>query len=126
MTWLAGRCRSPGSPGTRGAPQRGRSADRMSWLIWAAAPLVAFAAGRASPVIWALGAGPLLVFAATFTRAAAGWRVTWLDLGCAVVSSTALGCWLATGSPGPATALAIAADLGAAIPTAWKSWRSPA
>jgi hypothetical protein len=112
---------------------RGRTQpNRVTWAIWAAAPLIAFPAELAEHaplaialVTLALGLGPLAVLAASAVNPGAYWRLGWLDLLCGGVSLLALGLWAATGRGNVAIGLAIAADLFAAVPTIVKSWHCP-
>jgi hypothetical protein len=106
--------------------------DRVSWALWAAAPLIAFAAEVASRtslqvalVTLALGTGPLCVLAASLAARGASWRLTRLDLACGGLSALALVLWAVTGRGDTAIALAIAADALAAAPTVAKSWTDP-
>jgi hypothetical protein len=129
--------------------------NRVSWALWATAPMIAFAAElaagtslRVAAVTFSLGAGPLLVLAATFAGrppdpshlataqpAAVSiarrrghqqhWQLTRLDYACGALSVLALAGWAITGQGNVAIALAIAADLLAAAPTIAKSWTHP-
>src|SRR4030088_550697 len=75
--------------------------NRVSWLLWAVAPLIAFAAElveHTRPEIALLtlsvGFGPLFIVAASFlNRKAAHWKVTRFDLFCGSVSLVALALW---------------------------------
>jgi hypothetical protein len=69
---------------------RGRTRpNRVSWSLWATAPLIAFAAELAQRtslkvalLTFALGAGPALILAASFACPRAYWAPTRLDLAC--------------------------------------------
>jgi hypothetical protein len=129
--------------------------NRVSWLLWGAAPMIAFAAELAEGtslvvalVTFALGFGPLLVLLATFAdpthdpwhiatlrsiavnlvRRRGGdhhWKLTRFDFACGGISALALTAWAVTGQGDVAIAFAIAADLFAAVPTIKKSYSRP-
>jgi hypothetical protein len=129
--------------------------NRVSWLLWGAAPMIAFAAELAEGtslmvalVTFALGFGPLLVLLATFAdprhdpwhlatlrsiavnlvrRRGADhrWKLTRFDFACGGISALALSAWAVTGQGDVAIAFAIAADLFAAVPTIKKSYSRP-
>ncbi len=129
--------------------------NRVSWLLWGAAPMIAFAAELAEGtsltvvlVTFALGFGPLLVLLATFANPAPdpwhmatlrsiavnlvrrrggdhNWKLTRFDFACGGISALALTAWGVTGQGDAAIALAIVADLFAAVPTIKKSYSRP-
>ena len=106
--------------------------NRVSWSLWAAAPLIAFAAEQAqrtslkvSLLTFALGAGPALILAASFACPRAYWAPTRLDLACGAVAVAALIGWAVTRQGDVAIALAITADALAAVPTIRKAWAQP-
>jgi hypothetical protein len=105
--------------------------NRISWMLWALAPLIAFAAevvqgvGLNAVLTLAVGLGPLLVVAASFVDPKAYARVTPFDAGCGLLSLVALGAWAATGRGNLAILLSILADFLAAIPTIRKAYRYP-
>jgi hypothetical protein len=106
--------------------------NRVSWSLWAVAPLIAFAAELAQHANldvallgFTLGFGPLLVVAVSFKDPKAYWRLTRLDLLCASLSMTALALWAITGEGNIAIFFSIVADLFAAIPTIAKSYLRP-
>jgi len=76
--------------------------NRVTWLLWSAAPLLAFAVevregvGLRSLMTFVVGFSPLLIFLASFHNRASYWRIGWLDYLCGVVSVAGLGVWLAT------------------------------
>lgn len=111
---------------------RGRTRpNRVTWFIWALAPLVAFTAevgegvGTQALMTFMVGFGPALVFAASFLNRAAVWRLTGLDVVCGALSLVAIGVWLISGHGVWAIALTIAADGLAAVPTIVKAWSHP-
>jgi hypothetical protein len=105
--------------------------NRVSWSLWALAPMIAFAAevvqgvGLGAVLTLAVGFGPLLVVAASFLDPKAYARMTPFDAGCGVLSLIALGAWAATGRGNVAILLSILADFLAAIPTIRKAYRYP-
>ena len=106
--------------------------NRMSWVLWAFAPLIAFAAEMASGVGWpslttlAPGLGPLLVLIASAFNRQSYCQVTRFDVTCGGLSALALALWAATGNGDVAILLIILADGLASLPTLIKSYREPA
>jgi hypothetical protein len=107
------------------------SPNRVSWFLWAVAPLIAFAAqvsggvGLPSVLALSVGVGPLCVFACSFAAGAGRWQLTRFDLGCGVLSLLAIVLWLASGSGTVAIVMSIAADALASVPTLVKAFRAP-
>jgi hypothetical protein len=105
--------------------------NRVSWMLWALAPMIAFAAevsqgvGLNAVLTLAVGFGPLMVVAASFLDPKAYARVTPFDAGCGVLSLVALIAWAATGRGNVAILLSVLADFLAAIPTIRKAYRYP-
>lgn len=105
--------------------------NRVTWFLWALAPLIAFAAQLHEGVglqIWMtfmVGFGPALVFIVSFLNKKAYWQITRLDIVCGVLSVIALILWGLTGDGNIAIALSIGADSLAAIPTVIKAYREP-
>lgn len=105
--------------------------NRVSFFLWALAPLIAFTAqitegaGWASLMTFMVGFGPLLIFIASFVNKEASWKITKLDIFCGVVSVLALVLWLVTGTGTVAVIFSILADGIAAIPTLVKSYEFP-
>lgn len=121
--------------GTRYAymTMRGRNfPNRVTWVLWAAAPLIAFFAqldaGVGLPAIPTLasGVGPLIVLTASFASRHGHVKITPFDLCCGTISVIALIVWVGTGHAQSAVLLAVIADAAAAIPTVRKAWRDPA
>jgi hypothetical protein len=105
--------------------------NRVTWLLWAIAPLLAaaveFRAGvglRTLPT-FIIGFMPLLVFLASFRNPAAVWRIRRLDYACGAMSLAGTAAWLITQNGVVALVAAIAADFLAGIPTLLKSWSHP-
>ncbi len=105
--------------------------NRVTFLIWAAGPMIAFAAGFISSPSWALlpvfmaGFGPLLIFLASFVNSRAYWKLGVLDWTCGALAVAALVLWRLTNDPSIAIVFAILADGLALLPTAIKSWKYP-
>lgn len=111
---------------------RGRTQpNRVTWLLWGAVPLLAFAVelrsgvGLRSVMALSVGLGPLVVFAASFVNRTATWRIGRLDYICGALSIAGTAVWLLTREGLAALCAAIAADALAGAPTLVKSWRAP-
>ena len=107
------------------------SPNRVTWLLWAVAPLLAAGVElrdsiglRALPTLM-LGFMPLLVFVASFHDAAAVWRIRRIDYACGAMSVVGTVVWLVTRNGVLAISAAIAADFLAGLPTLTKSWTHP-
>lgn len=105
--------------------------NRVSWLMWSIAPLIAATAAFSSGVRWAVlpvflsGFTPLLTLLASFVNPHAYWKITRFDYCCGIFSFLALVLWGITKEPVVAIAFAIVSDLFATTPTLIKSWRYP-
>lgn len=105
--------------------------NRVSWLMWSIAPLIATAAAYANGVRWAVlpvflsGFSPIMTFIASFVNPHAYWKITRFDYCCGFFSLLALVSWGITKEPAVAIAFAIASDLFAGIPTLVKAWLHP-
>lgn len=105
--------------------------NRVTWFLWAAAPMIATAAALMHGVSWAIlpvfmaGFMPLLVFLASFLNREAYWELRSFDYWCGAVSVGALLLWILTANAVLAIVLAILADALAALPTVVKAWRFP-
>jgi hypothetical protein len=105
--------------------------NRVTWLLWAFAPLLAFAVeirsgiGLRALTTFIIGFMPLLVFVASFHNSAAVWKIRRLDYVCGAMSLAGTAAWLATRNGVVAIVAAIAADFLAGIPTMVKSWSNP-
>ncbi len=105
--------------------------NRVTWLLWAFAPLLAAAVEfhdgvglRALPTFM-IGFMPLLVFIGSFHNPASVWKVRRVDYACGVMSVVGTIVWLATRNGVLAISAAIAADFLAGVPTVMKSWTHP-
>jgi len=105
--------------------------NRVSFLLWSIAPLIAFAAqieqgvGLESLMTFSTGFLPLTTFIASFVNKKAEWKITKFDLGCGVLSILGLILWLVTKVGNIAITFSILADALAAIPTLVKAYRYP-
>ncbi len=105
--------------------------NRVTWFLWAAAPLIAFSAQLDEGVIWQaimtfmVGFGPLIIFLASFINRKAFWKITKLDIACGIISVLALALWLITGTGLVAILFSILADLIAGVPTFIKAYFEP-
>jgi hypothetical protein len=114
------------------ATLRGRTKpNRVSWFLWAVAPLLAFGGALDKGVgvqllmTFIVGFGPACIFIASFFNPNAFWKITRLDIICGGLSVCGLLVWLVTREGNVAIAAAITADGLAAIPTIVKSYRYP-
>lgn len=105
--------------------------NRVSFLLWAIAPFIAFAAqikqgvGLESLMTFSTGFLPLMVFIASFVNKKAEWKITRFDLICGVLSIAGLALWLITKVGNVAIFFSIVADGLAAVPTIVKSYKYP-
>src|SRR5947209_19788208 len=112
---------------------RGRTEpNRVTWSLWAIAPLIAFAAelsegvGIKALLTFSVGLGPALVVIASFVDERAYARVTRLDIAGAVLAVAALAMWALTAKGDVAIGFSILADRFAAVPTLAAAPRAPA
>lgn len=105
--------------------------NKVTWLMWTVAPLIATAAALSDGVSWAVlpvfmaGFGPLVVFIASFVNPNAYWKLERFDYLCGFCSLLALVLWGITKEPNVAIVFAIASDGFAAVPTLIKLWKYP-
>jgi len=105
--------------------------NRVSWSLWALAPLIAFAAelrqgvGLPALMTFVVGINPLLILTASFMSPGAGWKITRFDLACGFLSLTGLGLWAVTREGNLAIVFSILADALAALPTLAKALWAP-
>ena len=123
---------SAGAMGYLAATLKGEvKPNRVSFLLWSVAPLIAFAAqlrqgvGIESLMTFATGFLPFLVFVATFFNRRSVWNLTFFDVSCGVLSVVGLILWKLTRVGNVAIALSIVADGFAAVPTVVKAFRHP-
>ena len=105
--------------------------NRVTWLLWAVAPLLAAAvelsegAGLRALPTFMVGFMPLLIFFGSFHNSAAVWKVRRMDYACGAFSVVGTVVWLVTRNGVLAISAAIAADFLAGVPTLMKSWTHP-
>ncbi|MCB0333422.1 MAG: hypothetical protein KDD55_07970, partial [Bdellovibrionales bacterium] len=106
--------------------------NRVSWSMWALAPLIGTGAAIASDAdFWATariflaGFLPLIVFIASFANKQSYWRLTLFDLACGALSVGALVVWAVIDSPRLAILIAALGDGFASLPTVLKAWKYP-
>jgi len=106
--------------------------NRISWAMWASAPLVATIIALYSHAdIWTTtrtfmaGFVPLTILIASFISSKSYWKLTFFDFICGALSVLALIIWLLAGSPEIAILFAVAGDAFALIPTLAKAWKYP-
>jgi len=105
--------------------------NRVTWLLWTVAPLVAFAAeldkgvGLQSLMTFMVGFMPLLVVIASFLNKNAVWKVSKFDLACGGLSILGMCLWFMTREGNIAIFFSIMADALAALPTIVKSYSYP-
>jgi hypothetical protein len=105
--------------------------NRVTWLLWAVAPLLAAAVELSEGVrlqalpTFMVGFMPLLIFIASFHNSAAVWKVRRMDYACGAFSVVGTIVWLVTRNGVLAISAAIAADFLAGVPTLMKSWTHP-
>lgn len=104
---------------------------RVSFLLWAIAPFIAFAAqvqqgvGIESVMTFSFGFFPLLIFIASFVNKKATWNASKFDLVCGGLSILGLLMWQITKVGNVAIFFSILADALAAIPTLIKAYKYP-
>ncbi len=106
--------------------------NRVSWGMWALAPLVGTAAALGAGAdpwtvvrIFLAGFIPLIVFAGSFLNKNAYWELNKFDMTCGALSLLALFVWGFASAPAVAILLAATGDGFAALPTIRKAWKNP-
>ena len=105
--------------------------NRVSFLLWAIAPIVAFTAqigqgvGLESLMTFSTGFFPLLIFTASFINKQAEWKITRFDVICGALSLVGLVLWYVTKVGNVAIFFSIIADGLAALPTLVKAYKYP-
>lgn len=105
--------------------------NRVSWFLWALAPMIAFVAqikqgvGLESILTFSVGFNPLLIFLASFINKKSVWKLTKFDFVCGTLSLLGIFLWLVSKNPNLAILFALLADGLAALPTVVKSWKEP-
>jgi hypothetical protein len=105
--------------------------NRVTWLLWTVAPLLATVAelrqgvGLQWVMTFMVGFGPLLVLSASFLSRSGAWKLGAFDLVCGAVSFGGLVGWALTSNDTVALLCFIFADALACLPTLIKSWKAP-
>ena len=106
--------------------------NRVSWSLWALAPLISLgAAFDADADVWAFirvlvgGIVPAVIFLASFINKNSYWRLGRFDWFCGGLSLVALFFWQFADSPLVAVLLATTANTFASVPTFIKAWNYP-
>ena len=106
--------------------------NRVSWSLWALAPLISLgAAFDANADVWASirvlvgGIVPAVIFLASFINKNSYWRLGRFDWFCGGLSLAALFFWQLADSPLVAVLLATTANTLATVPTFVKAWNYP-
>jgi hypothetical protein len=105
--------------------------NRVSFLLWSIAPLIAFFAqikqgvGLEALMTFSTGFLPFTVFIASFVTKQAEWKLTRFDLLCGIFSLVGLLLWIITKVGNVAIFFSIVADGFAAVPTVVKAYKYP-
>lgn len=106
--------------------------NRVTWFLWALAPLVAFAAMLSEGISWKIalmtfmvGFGPLMIFIASFVNKNSVWKLTSFDIACGGLSLLGIACWFIFRAGEIAIVFSILADGLALLPTLVKAWSKP-
>jgi hypothetical protein len=105
--------------------------NKVSYLVWSIAPLIAFFAemkqgvGLQSLMTLTVVFLPFAVFVASFVNKNAEWKLTYFDVTCGALSLVGLVLWYITKSGNIAIFLSILADFLAAVPTIVKAFNYP-
>lgn len=105
--------------------------NKISWFIWAVAPLIAFFAeikqgvGLHALLTFIVGFNPLLIFLGSFINKKAYWQISKTDMYCGALSAGGLVLWYITKEPNIAILFSILADGLAGIPTVVKAYVAP-
>ena len=105
--------------------------NRVTFFLWALAPLIAFAAqvvqgvGIPSLVTFGIGFSPLIILIASFVNKKAYWKLGPFDFICGGLSLLGLLLWYITQVGNIAIVFAILADGLASLPTIVKTYRYP-
>lgn len=105
--------------------------NKVTWFLWALAPLIAFAAqikqgvGLQSLLTFMVGFMPIIIFLASFVNKKSFWKIEKLDLVCGSLSIFGLVAWQITKVGNIAIIFSIMADFLAGWPTTVKSYNHP-
>lgn len=105
--------------------------NRVTWFLWALAPLIAFSAelekgvGLTALMTFMAGFNPLMILIASFVNKQSYWKLNKMDYFYGSISIFAIIIWKITGEGNLAILFAILADGFASIPTVIKSYHQP-
>lgn len=105
--------------------------NKITWFIWALAPLIAFSAeikqgvGLQSLLTFIFGFNPLLIFLASFVNKNTQWKIGKLDIFCGILALFGLIAWQITKVGNVAILFSILADGLGGIPTVIKAYKAP-
>src|SRR3569833_2281929 len=97
--------------------------NRVTWFLWALAPMIAFSAeldkgvGLRSLLTFSVGFGPMIVLAASFYNKKSYWQLKKTDYFCGVMALVGLALWFVFREANIAIVFSILADGLAALPT---------
>ena len=106
--------------------------NRVSWALWAAAPLMSvviiFYEGGLSWVVlpvFMAGFVPVLVLLGSYFNKQAYWKLQKFDYVCGLMGGISLVLWLVADQPVIAVVMLVMTDCFAALPTIRKAWHNP-
>ena len=105
--------------------------NRVTWFLWAIVPFIAYISeisqgvGMQSLLTFMVGFNPLIIFIASFMNKNSAWKISLLDIVCALLCLIGLFFWMVTKVGNFAIIFSILADAFAGIPTIIKSYRYP-
>ncbi len=105
--------------------------NRITWLLWSIAPLLAFSAeiqkgvGIQSLMTLVVGINPLLVFFASFINKNSYWKLNKTDYFYGSLALVGIIAWKITGDGNVAIIFSILADGFGSLPTVIKSFKNP-
>jgi hypothetical protein len=105
--------------------------DKVTWLLWSLAPMIAFAAeiqkgvGIQSLLTFMIGFNPLIIFITSFLNKKTPWKLGKFDIICGILSLSGIFIWVITKEATLAIIVSIIADALAAFPTIIKSYKAP-
>lgn len=105
--------------------------NKITWFLWALAPLIAFAAqikqgvGLQSLLTFMVGFMPIIIFLASFVNKKSYWKIERLDLICGSLSIIGLILWQITRVGNIAIIFSLISDFLAGWPTIIKSYQHP-